>query len=620
MAKPKTKISNIAVWIILGLLVLALAGFGIDSFGGSVRTVGKVGDREIRVNDYFRALQNEIRVTGEIMGTPLTFQEAQRMGLDRQVLGQLVTRAAIENEALQVGVSAGDDRVREELLAVPAFRNTDGSFNREAYRFTLQQQGLSEREFEEQLRFDLAREILQAAVIAAAPAPPALVDTLFDWTHERRAFTVVRLDRRALPSPLPTVTDEELRALYDANPEDYTLPEARRITYAWLTPAMLIDTVEVDEQSLREAYDARADEFIQPERRLVDRLVFPDMTAAQAARDRLDADEVDFDALVAERGFTIEDVDLGDITRAQLDAEVGAAVFGLEAPGVVGPFVTGFGPALFRMNAVLAEQVTSFEEALPFLRDELAQDRAMRVIADQFDLFEDLLAGGATLEQLADETEMRLGQIDLRPATRDGIAGYEAFRAAAARAREGGFPALEALEDGGIFALRLDEIVPPQLQPFDAVTDQLIEDWVRTETEARLMAEGERLAVLLAAGADPDDFGLPVEVIADARRESAYPGVPRAVVAAAFDLAPGETRVLADRSGDAAVVNLIRLDEVIRPDPDSDEARRNRAAIADQLRSGMQQDLFTAFTVYLEQAYPIEINEQAIQAVHSQFR
>jgi len=620
MAKPKTKASNIAVWVILGLLVLALAGFGIDSFGGSVRSVGKVGDREIRVNDYFRALQNEIRVTGEILGAPISFQEAQRIGLDREVLGQLVGRATMENETQQVGISAGDDRVREALLAVPAFRNFDGTFNRDAYRFALQQQGLSEREFEDQLRFDLAREILQVAAVSAAPAPRALVDTLFNWTHERRALTVVRLDRRALPAPLPTVTDAELRALYEANPGDYTLPEARRITYVWLTPAMLIDSVEVDEAALREAYDARADEFVQPERRLVDRLVFPDTAAAEAARARLDAGEVDFDTLVSERGFTIEDVDLGDITRAQLPADAGEAVFGLAEPGVVGPFATGFGPALFRMNAILAGRVVSFDEARPFLRDELAQDRAIRVIADQFDMFEDLLAGGATLEQLADETELELGRIDLRPDTVEGIAGYESFRRAAARAREGGFSSVEQLEDGGVFALRLDAIVPPELQPFEAVLDRLIEDWVRAETEARLVAEAEGLAVRLAEGADPSDFGLPVEVITDARRDSFLPDLPRSVVTAAFDMAPGATRVLPDRSDTAVVVHLVRLDGIAAPDPDTDEARRARDAIAEQLRGGMQQDLFGAFLGMLQAIYPVEINEQALQAVHAQFR
>ena len=34
----------------------------------------------------------------------------------------------------------------------------------------------------------------------------------------------------------------------------------------------------------------------------------------------------------------------------------------------------------------------------------------------------------------------------------------------------------------------------------------------------------------------------------------------------------------------------------------------------------MQQDLFGAFLGMLQAIYPVEINEQALQAVHAQFR
>lgn len=622
MAKAKSKASNIVVWIILGLLVVALAGFGIDSFGGSVRTVGKVGDREIRVQDYFRALQQEIRAATEVTGSPVSFQQAQQMGLDTAVLAQLVTRAALENEAMQIGISIGDERVRDELLAIPAFTGIDGRFNRDAYRFALQQEGFSESEFEDRLRLDVARSILQAAVISGAPPSATLVDTLFGYLRERRSFTAIRLDARALDAPLPPPTEEQLRARYEATPEAHTLPEARRITYAWLTPVMLLDTVDVDEQSLRDFYEARITEFVRPERRLVDRLIFPDMGAARAAMDRIEAGTDDFDALAAERGFALDDIDLGDLTRDEVDAAAADAVFGLDAPGVVGPFESPFGPALYRMNAVLAGEVTSFEQARPMLRDELAQDRARRVITDQFDLFEDLLAGGATLEDLAAETEMELGRIDFRPDSREGIAAYEAFRSSARAAREGGFPAIEVLEDGGVFALRLDAIVPPQLQPFEAVLDAVTRDWEAAETEARLTARAEGLVDTLAGGTDPAELGLPVEVVEGIMRDSFIQDLPERLVDAAFTMEPGETRVIPGRSGSgAAVVHVLILD-AIQPagDDDSPEARQLRRTLTAQLGQSVQQDLFTYFARILETEAGIEINSAAVQAVHAQFR
>ena len=68
---------------------------------------------------------------------------------------------------------------------------------------------------------------------------------------------------------------------------------------------MLVDDVNLDEQALLDAYEERIDQYRQPERRMVGRLVFPSMEEAQSAKSRLDAGELSFDDLVAERGLTL---------------------------------------------------------------------------------------------------------------------------------------------------------------------------------------------------------------------------------------------------------------------------------------------------------------------------
>ena len=61
MAKfAKSKTASYAVYGVLGLLVLSLGGFGVTSFGGSAQSVASVGDREVGVNEYARAVNNEL--------------------------------------------------------------------------------------------------------------------------------------------------------------------------------------------------------------------------------------------------------------------------------------------------------------------------------------------------------------------------------------------------------------------------------------------------------------------------------------------------------------------------------------------------------------------------------
>jgi peptidyl-prolyl cis-trans isomerase D len=427
---------------------------------------------------------------------------------------------------------------------------------------------------------------------------------------------VLTLDRADLAEPVPAPTDAQVSAFHAANPDLFTLPEARRITYVWLTPEMLMDEVEIDEDALREAYRLRAAEFDQPQRRIVERLVFPDEAAAAAGRARIDAGEVDFTGLVEERGLSLADTDMGDVTEAELGA-AGGVVFALTEPGLAGPAPSPFGPALYNVVAILAAQQVPFEDAVPELREALALDRARRVISDRFDEFEDLLAGGATLEELAAESALEIGQIDLRPDSSEGIAAYEAFRTAAAAVQARDFPEMRALEGGGIFALRLDEIVPPAVQPLEEVIVRAIEGWDRAEARDRVRTRAEEVLAALTAGETPDALGLIPERFEEVARGDRLPGLPASVPQAAFALGAGARQIV---PGPETAVHIVTVEAVLPVEPGDAEAEATRQAIENELRASVAQDVFTAWARQLEREAGIRLDTAAIEAVHAQFR
>jgi peptidyl-prolyl cis-trans isomerase D len=611
MAKGQT--SRIFVWILLGLLIVGLIGFGATDFGGSVRTVGTVGQTEIDVNRYARSLDQELRALGAQRGSAVSMAEARELGIDQLVLQRLVTQAAVENAAAELGLSVGDTVVSEEILAIPAFRGIDGEFDREAYAFTLEQSGLTVAEFEDRIRSETAASLVQAGVVGAVTAPQTYLDTLLGYLQEERDITWARLTPNGLADALPDPTEAELQAFHAANEAASTLPETRAITFAWLTPDMIRDTVEIDREALETRYRERIAEFVRPERRLVERLVFGTEAEAEAALAAIEAGETSFDALVAERGLTLDDVDLGDATLASLE-DAGDAIFALTEPGIVGPLPSPIGPALFRMNAILSAQEVTLEEAEDDLRAELAADRARRVIDDNIDGIDDLLAGGATIEELAAETEMELGQIDWRAGSSDGIAAYEAFRAAAAALTEDDFPEVLTLEDGGIFAMRLDELRPPELQPLDAVRDAVIEGWRAQEVTRLLTEEAEDLAIQIAEGREMAAIRLPIETDRGLTRDGFIPDTPAEFVTQAFEMAPGELRVL---SGDQTAY-ILRLDDIRDPDPNDPDRALLRGLFAQQAAQEVAGDVFQAFANGLLSQTGVQINQAAINAVLAQ--
>ena len=613
MAKGKNSLSKTAVWILLGLLILGLGGFGATNLSGNLRTIGSVGDKYIDIQTYARNLQQAIQAESAARGEPITFARAQDLRIDDQVLAQLVRARALDHETDQMGLSIGDETLRDEILNIPAFRGLDGSFDRDAYRFALENAGTSESEFEERLREEVARTLLQGAIASGVTMPETYARTLVDFLGETRDFTWSRLGLRDLAEPLPEPDDAELRAYYDANIADFQLPETKRITYATLLPEMLVPTMEVDEDQLRAAYDARIDEFNTPERRLVERLVYLDAEAADRAAAQLEVDGTTFEALVAERGLDLADVDMGDVSRLELDA-AGEAVFNAAVGDVVGPVPSAAGPALFRVNGILPAQSTRFEDARDDLRDELAIDAARRQIAVLAEDYDNLLVGGATLEEMAAETDMVVNTIDWWPGIAEGIAGYDAFRSAAAALTIDDFPEIVELEDGGVIAMRLEEVLPPRPQPFEDAKENVRANWDATETETRLTAQAEALLPALEAGESFASQSLDSVVEEGLDRSAFVQGTPPAFMSTVFEMEPGEVRMIPAFGS----ILLVRLDAV-NPIGDAPEALTETEALSDEMGQILGAELFNLYGEDVVLRANPQINQQALDAVHVNF-
>lgn len=610
--RPRSTLKEVAVWTMLGMLIVGLGGFGVTSFTGGVTKVGSVGDIEITTDDYARALQTQVNAFSQQLGQPLSMQEALAFGIDKQVLQDVLTRAALDNEAQRIGVSVGDDVVATEIMGMDAFKGATGSFERETYRFALERNNLSEAEFETNLRRDISRELLQGAVAGGFAAPAALTDTLYAWVAERRGFSMLRLTEADLPAPLAEPTDAELKAHYDARIDRFTRPESKRITYAALLPEAIARDQPVDDAMLQKIYQDRIDEFVIPERRILERLVYPDQAAAEAARARFDAG-ASFEDLVAERGLTLDTIGMGDVALDELGA-AGEAIFATAEGQVVGPLDSDLGPALYRVVTVLAADETTFEQARETLAIEIQTDAARRLIADQVEQIDDLLAGGATLEDLGKEMGLAIATLDHVPGQQGeaSIEGYPAFRAAADALQDGDFPEAIVLEDGGVVALRLDEIVAAAPIPFDEAKEQVAEDWRRDATAKALTARAAEIKAAIDGGAAIGSFGI-VDVTPETARSGYITGTPETLLADVFAMAEGEVRVI-EAEGFIAVV---KLDRILPAATEGEDAQAMRDALADQARRAIAQDAFAAFTNALSAEAGISLDQAAITAVHT---
>ena len=610
--RPQKKGTQAAAWVLTGLLVLGLGGFGVTNFGGTVTTIGSVGGTPITTQDYANAMRQEMAAYAAQRGVPrISMPEALEAGLNRRALSAVVTRAAFDDETARLGISAGDSRVADDLKQRNAFKDMSGTFDRETYRLALRQEGWSEAEFEDALRRDLARSVVQGAVVGGFAPPQPAVDSFYRYIAERRSFSMIRLAEGDLTTPLPEPTEAALQAWYDANIARFTKPEARRIAYAALLPDALAPDQAVDEEALQRMYDERIDEFVVPERRLVERLVFPDQAAADAAKAKLDAGQ-SFEDLVAEIGTTMSAIDLGDVSQTDL-GPAGDAVFAA-GDGAVVVADSSLGPAIFRLNGTLAGENLSFAEAREFLATEMQGDAARRLIADRVEAIDDRLLEGAGLQELADELGMVYATLDHVPGLQgaEGIEGYTAFRAAAEAATLEDFPEAIVLDDGGVVALQFLETVPASPIPFAEGKEAVMADWRAAKLVEALSARAIEMKSALESGAAIGSLGI-VDQTPETTRLTSVEGAPPELIEAAFTMLPKEIRVVEQGNFIAVVV----LNAVLPADETSADATAMKSLLAAQMQQAISDDALTAFSDALIAGSAVTLNDAAITAVHT---
>ena len=600
--------------VIVGVVLVGMAGFGSSGFSSSMRSLGTVGDKDVPITAYQRQLNAQIQNMSQQFGTQISFQQAIALGVDRQALQAVILNRTLDNEASELGLSVGDQRVFDQLKSIPAFQGP-GGFNADSYRLALQQSGQSEAAFESTLREEMSRTLLQGAVVSGVPSMDVFGQTMIAYIGEQRSATWTTIDADALTAPVPGATDADIQEHYDTHPEDFTLPETRDITYVWLTPDMIQDQMVVSETAVEQLYQDRIEEFMQPERRLVERLVYLDSAKADEARARVDAGDASFEDLVTDRGLTLNDVDMGDVDQEELRA-AGEAVFAAAPGDVVGPFNSPLGPALFRMNAVLSAQETPIEEATPQLRDELAADAAREVISGNTDGILDLIAGGATLEDLAERTDLQIGTINWTADVAEGIAAYDDFRDAAARVEQGAFADVIDLADGGIFALRLDGITPPAVQPLDEVRESVAQAWEVQAVQDAVIARAEELVAEIQPNTEFDTLGLQATVEENLTRTDFVDGTPPAFNEKLFEMAAGDVVVL--DAEDRAVI--LRLDAITPPDTEDELTAARIEGISSNATQSIAQDLFDAYATALQKETDVNINQATVNAVNAQFQ
>ena len=150
--------------VVMGLIIVSFVIWGVGDMlrGFSPSTVASVGGAKISAQDYRVAYDRAIQQYQRRLRRPFTNEEARQIGLDRSVLQQFLSEAAVDDEARKLGLDISDDALREIITSNPNFRDKSGAFDPSRFAGALRDMDMNERGFVSELRKQVLRQFIVA--------------------------------------------------------------------------------------------------------------------------------------------------------------------------------------------------------------------------------------------------------------------------------------------------------------------------------------------------------------------------------------------------------------------------------------------------------------------------
>ncbi|MEE2964436.1 MAG: peptidyl-prolyl cis-trans isomerase [Acidobacteriota bacterium] len=623
---------------------LAAAGFALlilgfpliqpeaELTGGMTDVLAQVGDEEITVGEFRNIYLQQLQSYQTQSGGEITSEILQSMGIDRQLLQQMIDEYAALAEAERLGFTVTDAEIRERILSLPAFQQNGQFVGEEAYLQLLrvQQPPTDAAQFEENVRRSLTLERLQAAVTNWITISDDDLQQEYVNRNEQVRVSAISFRADDFREGLEA-NDEDVAALYEQNATAYLVPEKRRLRFVLIDVPALKASFTPSDLDIQSYYDNNLDRYTEPTTLRASHILLrnsdDDAAAVQARAEAIVAEAragADFAALAQEHS---EDVatkdlggDLGEIAPGQLTPEVENAAFALEQGEISDPVTS-----LIGVHVIMATEKTggvsqSLAEVRASIVDLLKQESAdarARALADAMALE---ITTAADLDTAASRRGLE-PQESAFAAPGEPILGLgfsSEVTAQAFQLAEGQVAGPIQTPTGPAF-VTVTGIQDPYVPPLEEIETRLRDDVIRRKAFVAAQARAAEVVTLLEPTAD-DEFepaaqeaGLDVNTSDLLTRGTAIPGVGlnAAVEAAAFALPVGETSAPILTGNTAVVLRVLERQEA------SDEGFETaRETLRGQLISERQNQFFSAYMEKAKTKLLIDINMAAFaQAV-----
>jgi peptidyl-prolyl cis-trans isomerase D len=384
----------------LALVVLAFVVFYIPDFlrqsnqAAPNDVVARVGGQEITAGMFRRAYLSQLQAYRRAYGGSVNEQLLRQMGIEQQILQQLIDERAAIAEAQRLGLTVSDAEVAQRIYAIPAFQQNGQFAGQQVYEQVLrmQQPPLTIDEFEDNLRRALLVEKLRAAVTDWVAVSDAELEREYHRRNEKVKLQFVLFTPEKVQKDV-SVADAEVNAHFEKHKDQYRIPEKRKIRYLLVDVDAAKSKVVVPPGDVERYYQQNTQQYSTPEQVRASHILFKtegkDETAVKTEAEAVLKEAksgADFAELAKKHSEDEASAknggDLDYFSRGRMVKEFEDVAFSLP-PGQISDLVkTQFGFHIIKVVDKKAATTRPLEEVRQQIADQLAYERAQTQVND----------------------------------------------------------------------------------------------------------------------------------------------------------------------------------------------------------------------------------------------
>jgi peptidyl-prolyl cis-trans isomerase D len=618
----------------LGLVCLAfiifyipdfLRGSGADAASGD--TIATVEGQEITTGEFRRTYQAQLQAYRSAYGSNMSEQLLKQLGIEQQILSQMVDERAALAEADRLNVGVSDEEVRQRILSMPAFQE-NGTFIGDArYQQLLRMQRppMAPSEFEDNVRRSLKVEKLRNSLTDWLSVTDKELEQEYRRRNDKVKLAVVSFTADTFRNQV-TASDADISAYFEAHKDDFKIPEKRKIRYLLVDIDGMRAKINVPQSDVERAYNNNIEQYTTPEQVRASHILLKtegkdDAAVKAKAEDVLKQARGGADFAELAKKFSEDEAsaknggDLDYFGRGRMVPEFDQTVFAMQ-PGQISDLVkTQYGYHIIKLVDKKTATTRSLQEVRQQLVDQLSYERAQAQAADLAQSIEKQISKPADLDRVAKAQGIVIQESGFF-ARDEPILGLGPAPEAANKAfemKQGDVSGALRASRGFVFetlVARQDPYVPKLDEVKERVRDVVVKDKARdlskqkaTEIAAKLKGAPDFEKAAKAAGLEAKT----TELIS---RDSPIPdlGTAPAVEDKAFSMPVGAVSDPIPTDNGTAVVKVLEEKEVT---PDEWKNRKDR--FREDLLTDRRNRFFSAYMMKAKQRMKIDVNRESLQ-------